>query len=344
MLLLQRQPRLLCLLCQQQSRTFSASYRYLAEQRVKPEEPKSTPEAQTTTPRPPVNTAAAAAKLAAPLAATPPPLGGPLADAPRSYGKRVDNFTPVPLSVPIGLPNPPKPGENTGIDSRTFRQRRDDLLDYDKHLKRREELKEQLSRPYFRDWTNMRFHQGKTFIAAPRLFKAESALYFPNLYGRTLLKGVRDKKDTTPIMRGRVTVVTIFSGLWAEEQCKTFVSKESNPDVERLIEESYGRAHHVRINIEPDSLKALLIRMWMPKLRKMVGEENFERYFMLHGIPEDIREAIGLLNSKVGYTYLLDPHLKIRWAGSAEAEDHERESLVKGLEQLIGDRFPTRGK
>jgi len=95
-----------CLLCQW--RAFSASYRRLAEKE---------------TPAPP-----------------PPKAPGPLDEAPRSYGKAVSEFTPKPLSRPIGLPNPPRPGENTGIDARTWKQRRDDFVDYDKHLIRRKEL------------------------------------------------------------------------------------------------------------------------------------------------------------------------------------------------------------
>lgn len=68
-------------------------------------------------------------------------VGGVPIEAPRSYGKRVDGgFTPKPLPRPIGMPLPPNPGENSGIDSRTLGQRRADFVDYDKHIERRKEL------------------------------------------------------------------------------------------------------------------------------------------------------------------------------------------------------------
>lgn len=66
--------------------------------------------------------------------------GAPI-EAPRSYGKRVEgHFTPKPLPRPIGMPLPPSPGENTGIDHRSLKQRKADFVDYDKHIERRKEL------------------------------------------------------------------------------------------------------------------------------------------------------------------------------------------------------------
>lgn len=66
--------------------------------------------------------------------------GAPI-EAPRSYGKRIDGeFTPKPLPRPIGMPLPPRAGENTGLDQRSLAQRKADFVDYNKHLKRREEL------------------------------------------------------------------------------------------------------------------------------------------------------------------------------------------------------------
>ncbi|EFX02563.1 f1f0 ATP synthase assembly protein [Grosmannia clavigera kw1407] len=164
----------------------------------------------------------------------------PLVNVPRSYGERPKEFTPTPLSRPIGMPLPPLAGENSGIDFRTLRQRRDDFVDYEKHLVRRQELKNKIIKPYFRDWTNLQFHKGKTFIAPPRLFRADLSLYFPNIMGERLLSADKsvtsELADTTPILQqSAASVVAMFSSLWAENQVRSFVSPEANPALAELI-------------------------------------------------------------------------------------------------------------
>ena len=116
-----------CLLCQY--RSFSVSYRRLAD---KPPAPTPAPGSDPKAPSPAPPAANGPGKLDVPE--------GPLAHAPRSYGKALKDFTPTPLSRPIGMNHPPAAGENTGIDTRSLKQRHQDFTNYEKHLQRREYL------------------------------------------------------------------------------------------------------------------------------------------------------------------------------------------------------------
>ncbi|ATY58942.1 F1F0 ATP synthase assembly [Cordyceps militaris] len=270
-------------------------------------------------------------------------LTGPAIEAPRSYGKRYEGvFTPKPLPRPIGMPLPPRPGENTGIDDRTREQRKKDFSNWDKHLARRRELKistAQLSRPYFRDWNNLKYHDGKSFIAPPRLFKAEFSLFFPNLYGQTILKTDKEPRDTTPLLTGKATVVSIFSSQWAEAQTDSFTTAKANPELQNILKQHGGRdglAQVVRVNYEDNAGKAWLIKLFMGSLRKRFPEHEWDKYLLVRrGITDHIRECIGLLNTKVGYTYLVDQHCRVRWAASGNSSPEEMEGLNRGLVRLV---------
>ncbi|KAI9775979.1 MAG: Mitochondrial ATPase complex subunit atp10 [Geoglossum umbratile] len=251
--------------------------------------------------------------------------------------KTEEKFTPKPLARPLGFPNPPKAGQNVGVDTRTWRQRREDFFDYHKHLERRKLLAKKISTPYFREWTNMRHHKGKTFLSNPKLFRADRALYFPNLHGKTLLSP-RRSTDTTPVLQGKISVVGVFSSTWAERQVQTFVGETQNPELGVAIRESGGVAGRVDVNVEENALKAALIRLFMPSIRREIPRERHGRYFVVRrGISEEIRDAIGFLNGKVGYVYLLDGECRIRWAGSGRAGGEEKEGLVRGVRRLVDE-------
>lgn len=199
--------------------------------------------------------------------------------------------------------------------------------------------KSQMARPYFRDWTNLALHKGKTFLAPPRLFKHDKSLYFPNLFGHTLLKDTSLARDTTPVLAGKATVVALYSSLWARRQADSFMGKKENPALHEILDKNKGKAQLVHINVEDTSvLKYWVVRLLAGSLRKEVGKDNWDKYFLVRkGISDEIRESIGYLNSKVGYTYLVDGDWRIRWAGSGPAEPDERDSLVRGLERLLDE-------
>ena len=196
-----------------------------------------------------------------------------------------------------------------------------------------------MAKPYFRDWTNMSFHKGKSFLAPPRPFKADVSLYFPNLYGRTLVKD-SDKKerDTTPTLEGKVSVVCVFNSMWAERQVGTFVDRKANPELHQLLSENKGTAQLVKINVEDNYFRNMLLTMFMGRLRKTTPEEDWNKYFLVRrAVSDEIREHIGLLNSKVGYVYVVDKECRIRWAGSGDAEGDENAGLVRAMQRVLAE-------
>lgn len=199
-----------------------------------------------------------------------------------------------------------------------------------------------LSTPYFREWSNMRHHDGKSFLCPPRLFKSIHALYFPNMVGQTLqpLESKRNASppSTTPVLQGKISIVSIFCGLWAENQCKTFTSLTENPALQHLLSQNSDKLQEVKINVEENSVKAWIQDMCRPWIRKSIPKSDWGRYFILRKLLNtELRDAIGMLNSKVGYVYLIDENCRIRWAGSGNAELGETEALVKGVRFLVDE-------
>lgn len=90
-------------------------------------------------------------------------------------------------------------------------------------------------------------------------------------------------------------------------------------------------------------MRAALIGLFMGSLRRLLGEENWGKYFLVRRpVSDEIREAIGLLNAKVGYVYLVDKDCRIRWAGSGNSEPGERHGLVTATRRLLtemGDKI-----
>lgn len=254
------------------------------------------------------------------------------------YGKKEKGYTPKPLKQPIGTDRPPRPGDNSGVDYRSFRQRGIDLVNREKNTERRQALLREGARPAYLDWHNLGFAKGKLWVAPDRLFRADKALYFPNLHGKTL-DSPYDGRDTTSRFAGRISVVSVYSGEWARANTATFT--EGNRELQDML--AQGRRgstplQKVDINIEERFLRALLLRMFTYNLRRIVPKEDHGRYFIIKkGFTPSIKDSIGFLNRAIGYTYLVDEECRIRWAASADAEPGEAVSLARLTAKLIHD-------
>lgn len=260
-------------------------------------------------------------------------------------GEKGENFTPSVLARPLGLKYPPRSGQNTPLDKRTWSQKRADYQDYDEAIKRRKVLLRSFFRPYFQDRKYVNYHEGKSFVSNERLFRKDKALYFPNMWGETLSPdgdGPDGGRDTTDTLRGKVTVVAFHGPRWAELQVETFLAPDKNPELKEIIKNSNGTAQQVNINIQENIFHQWFVKMYKGRMRKTLSQDMWNRYFLVkiaqdtrQGLTDEIRDAMGLLNKNVGYVYLLDTDCRIRWAASGNAWTGEVNNLNAGLKRLI---------
>ena len=181
----------------------------------------------------------------------------------------------------------------------------------------------------------MGYHRGKTFLAPPSLFKFGVSLYFPNMQGYTLASP-STYADTTSVLSGKTSIVSVCSGKWAEDQTSTFLGEKQSPELAKLVEElRRDGLQRVWINIEEDRLKAWVVRLTMGSVRRRLKMEDWGRYFVItKGINDGVKLSIGMANSKVGHVYLVDSNCRIRWAGNGDATDGEKEGLVNVVKKM----------
>ncbi len=224
---------------------------------------------------------------------------------------------------PLGVHRIPRPGDNSGIDGRSREQKKADLVDYDKHLARRQELMQDFSESYWKDFHELRRNKGKLWHAPTRLFRQEAALYMPNFHGRTLLPDGKTEDTTTRIRGHAATIVSLFSARFSQEHCESY-TKAMGLD-----------ARQVNVHMEENPLKAMLTRLFLGSIRRATLPQLHDSYFLItNRFDRQFKEAIGLMNSYTGFVYLVDGECKIRWAACGPADAPEISSLAKGYEKL----------
>lgn len=188
----------------------------------------------------------------------------------------------------------------------------------------------QFARPYFRDYTYMKYAKGKMWVANTRLWKKEVSLWMPNVWGRDW-EG--EAQPSVGICQGKVTVVCFVSRQWAADQVRTFVDEEALG----MVKGSNGLAQVLDIVVEEAGLFRMVLWLYRERIRRNY-DGRFQKYLMMKGMKDGIRDVLGMMNHKTGYVYLVDSDCRIRWAGSGDATAEEKAAFKTGLQRLISEK------
>jgi len=243
------------------------------------------------------------------------------------------------LHKPIGTADVPKDTDNSPVDSRGIIQRFKDFMDPVKNKERQEELEKEMARSGMYDVYIYRKTKGKIFYSPPSYWKAEKALYMPNLVGEDLLSS--KLKGTTSVLKGKVSIVRIFTSQVGEKQSQSFFKLSDQDYLTPKGYEEFLSAHPnsqiVDINITENAIKALSVKISKSGIRKITNSSRHDKYFIVpkKGLDMKLKESIQLLNTYTGFIYVIDHEGRIRWAACGDASEKERNMLwrtVRGLE------------
>ncbi|KAI9458665.1 ATPase assembly factor ATP10 [Lactarius psammicola] len=219
------------------------------------------------------------------------------------------------LCRPLGVPDVP----TTKV--KTLSERSDDFLNQEKQLEKRRHLVKEASTGYFYDLHMVRVHGGKTWMAPKVLIREDKALYFPNIVGNRLDSGV--KAHTTHMCAGKVSVVAMLSTKISELHATSYTETLNN------LYRRHSVYQYIQINLQENILKSILVNIFLSSLRSKVPPDQHTRYLVSRQNMEYLREPLGMTNSRIGYVYLVDENLKVRWAGCADAKKEEEEALIR---------------
>ncbi|KAJ2365529.1 Mitochondrial ATPase complex subunit atp10 [Coemansia sp. RSA 2610] len=194
-----------------------------------------------------------------------------------------------------------------------------DILSPEKNLETRAKIIHDIGHSYFQDIVDLRDNGDKLFEAPKQLIRGTRAHYLPSVSGKTLAGANADVLD---LCEGRTTLLSINFNKFSERHTQSFVEP---------FEAAFADAENVQVvqlNIEENWAKAVVLQMCLPFLRRQIPKHRHDRYLVHYGNVEELRKSMGIANSLIGYVFLIDKELRIRWYANGLAVMSEAQAMV----------------
>lgn len=163
------------------------------------------------------------------------------------------------------------------------------------------------------------------YFASSQLVKPEKAGYMPNFEAQDLS---RQKINTTEKLVGKTTLMTFVYAKFGEPHVNTFIQ----PFLEKYKDQKDVQV--VEVNVQENMLKQLLLKAFVPSIRKNLPAERKENYCLILKDISRTRKCLDMTNQYVGYAFLVDENCKIRWTAHGEATPEEVGNMLAMTDYL----------
>ncbi|KAF9332404.1 hypothetical protein BG006_004720 [Podila minutissima] len=202
-----------------------------------------------------------------------------------------------------------------------------DWTDEKRNLEKRKELLDDFQSGYFSEFSEVNRTGAKLWKATTSMVNADKALYMPNIVGTSLKTS--EPIELVDVLRGKISLLAISGTRFGEEQIETYMK----PFLTRWPAGS-SKVQVVELNIQENPLKAGLVRMMVPFVKKTIPEERHTNYILHYKSIKHLKEPLSMQNSYLGYVFLVDGNCKIRWGAHGPATEIEVKTLLDSVQRL----------
>ncbi|KAF9911799.1 Mitochondrial ATPase complex subunit atp10 [Linnemannia zychae] len=207
-----------------------------------------------------------------------------------------------------------------------------DWTDEKKNLEKRKELLHDFQSGYFAEFSELSKTGSKLWKATPSMINADKALYMPNIIGTSLKTS--ESVELVDLLRGKISLVAISGTRFGEEHIESYMTPFLKRWPMTAAPGSSSKVQLVELNIQENPLKAGLVRMMVPFVKKTIPEERHANYVLHYKSIKHLKDPLSMQNSYLGYVFLVDGNCKIRWGAHGPASEAEVKTLLESVQKL----------